>query len=368
MGHLRKRADGCWDLIAESPRDPLTGKRRQVSRRFLGSERAANRALVDLMAQVGANPGSSATVSQLLDRWLELVGGTLSPTTLRTYQGYINRRIRPALGQRRLEKLGTDDLDAFYKALSDEGLAPASVRQVHAILRRALNQGVRWGWITTNPALLTTKPPNRRRQRPAPTPVEVLALVAAGGPSFSAMFRLAAATGARRGELCALRWPDVDLERGSVDIARAVISAPGRWIEKGTKTHASRRNALDPETVAVLADWRASCEKRAAEAGVELTAEAFVFSPAFDGSRPWSPDRVSHAFIEARDALGLVGVRLHDLRHAHGTALIGAGIDVRAVANRLGHAQTSTTLNVYAHAIEARDRDAADVAGRLLSP
>lgn len=367
-GHLRKRGDGSWDLIAEAPADPLTGKRRQVSRRFHGSERAANKALVDLIARTGAKPGTSATLGLLLDRWLDLVGGTLSPTTLRTYRGYVNRRIRPALGAKRLDRLGADDLDAFYKALVDDGMDPGAVAQVHAIIRRGLNQGVRWGWIATNPAPLTD--PANRRPGPsavtAPTPAEVVALLAAAPPAFAPLFRLAAATGARRGELCALRWGDVDLERGTVSFARAVISATKRLVEKDTKTHASRRNAIDPATAAELADWRVRSEKRAAELGVSLAPDAFVFSPAPDGSRPWSPDTVSHAFMDTRDALGLRRVRLHDLRHAHATELIAAGIDVAAVAARVGHAHSSTTLNVYSHAIEARDQDAAAVAGKLL--
>jgi len=102
------------------------------------------------------------------------------------------------------------------------------------------------------------------------------------------------------------------------------------------------------------------------QAEATVPADAFIFSPYLDGCKPFRPDNVTNFFIRVRDSLGLTDVRLHDLRHFTATQLIGAGVDVRTVAGRLGHADPSLTLRVYAHVIEERDRAAAAVMGRVL--
>ncbi len=179
---------------------------------------------------------------------------------------------------------------------------------------------------------------------------------------------LAALTGMRRGELCALRWSDVDFERGELDVSRSVVVVPGGLAEKGTKTHRFRIVALDDVGMALLLRHRANVEDWAGQAEVVLPEDAFVFSNAVDGSKPFRPDNVTGFFTRVRDSLGLHDVRLHDLRHFTATQLIGAGVDVRTVAGRLGHSDPSVTLRVYSHALEERDRAAADVMGRVLGP
>ena len=168
---------------------------------------------------------------------------------------------------------------------------------------------------------------------------------------------LAAATGARRSELIALRWTDVDLERGMVSIERGIVSGPDGLVEKGTKTHSSRRVSLDAGTAAALVDHHARATDRARMCRVPLAADAFVFSNAVDGSEPWFPDSVSRSFRLLCDKEGVPGVRLHDLRHFVATQLLSAGVDVRTVAGRLGHRNAATTLNVYAHFVEQADRN-----------
>ena len=186
-------------------------------------------------------------------------------------------------------------------------------------------------------------------------------------PDLAVFLRLAAVTGARRGELCALRWTDVDLLAGSVTIARAIVGQRNDdLVEKDTKTHAGRRIALDPRTVDVLARQRDRCEGRAVAAETTLPGNAFVFSPGVDGSRAWRPGGVSLAFSRLRKRAGVGNVPLHSLRHFAATRMLAAGVPVRTVAGRLGHADAATTLNVYGHWIEASDQTAAAVLGDLL--
>jgi len=220
--------------------------------------RAAEEALSKFVVEVGGGGHASqdATVADLIEQWLTLASPELSPTTARGYRWIVDTYIVPTLGKVPLARLRPAQLDAFYAHLRDGGgangrsLAPATVRQVHAILRRALGQAVRWGWLAVNPALQATPPRIRRTEIATPEPADVLRLIEAADvehPDLAAFLRTSVTTGARRGELCALRWRDVDLASRTVLIAHNLVEgASGSLVEKDTKTHAARRIALDP--------------------------------------------------------------------------------------------------------------------------
>ncbi len=156
--------------------------------------------------------------------------------------------------------------------------------------------------------------------------------------------------GCAGGELCALRWSDVNLDVGVLDVARSVVVAPGELAEKSTKTDRSRKVALDPVGIALFTAHRKRVE--------EWIAEAVT---------PFRPDNVTSFFIRVRDAVGAPDVRLHDLRHFTATQLIHAGMDIRTVADFLGHSDPSLTLRVYSHAIEERNQAAATIMGQVLA-
>lgn len=198
----------------------------------------------------------------------------------------------------------------------------------------------------------------------------LITTAAAEDPEWAAYLRVAAALGARRGEVCALRWSAIDFDAGAVVINRALIRTPDGFVERDyPKTASSRRRvALDPGTVAVLTDHRAYQAERAAACGASLRPDAYVFSVEVDGSRAWNPMVVTHRFTRLRRRVGLEHVRLHDLRHYVATQLISGGVDVRTVAGRLGHANPSVTLSTYAAWVPARDQEAALLMGSLLDP
>ena len=198
--------------------------------------------------------------------------------------------------------------------------------------------------------------------------VRVLKRASESSPELACFLLLAAATGARRSELVALRWRDTDLADGIVRIERGVVTGPDGLVEKGTKTHAARQVALDGHTVATVRAHRERMSERAQAFRVELNEDSFVFSNVPDCSEPWYPDSVSRGFKRLCAEEGLAGVRLHDLRHFVATQLLSAGVDVRTVAGRLGHRNAATTLNVYAHFLADADRSAADVIGNIIAP
>jgi integrase len=270
-----------------------------------------------------------------------------------------------------LNRLTSKHLDALYGAMKVAGQSPKTIRNHHAIVSSALHQAVRWGWVRENVAEMAKPPRVTQRRVTAPSVDVVRSVIVAAeerDPRLAPLLMLAALTGMRRGELCALRWSDVHLETGQLDVSRSVVVVPGGLAEKSTKTDRGRIVALDEVGVALLTQHRANVDDWACQADGIVPDDAFVFSPELDGSTPFRPDNITSFFIGVRDDLGLEGVRLHDLRHFTATQLIGAGVDVRTVAGRLGHSDASLTLRVYSHVIEERDRAAAAIIGRVLEP
>jgi integrase len=186
---------------------------------------------------------------------------------------------------------------------------------------------------------------------------------------MAVLIMLAALTGARRGELCALRWTDVDLEAGRLLISRSLAEVDGRIVEKDTKSHQDRTLALGQAGVELLTAHRAQVLARAAEAEADVGPDAYVFSPNFDGAIPVPPSRVTGFFTRLRNDLELPEVHLHTLRHFMATQLAARGdVSARTLAGRLGHADASITMRVYAAYFPAADAEAAEHMARVLAP
>jgi integrase len=329
-----------------------------------------------MVAEVDRRPVTSAgkgTVATLCHEWLAHASSSFSPKTIEVTKMYIEDPIIPVLGAIPVSKLTPNDLDRFYRQLLEVGrsrgpYAPATIKRVHGIIRRALTQGVRWGWITHNPAIDASPPRVPMKELKPPDPEQVVRLfrhAQDADPELATFILLAASSGARRGELLALRWSDIDLERGKMSIERGIVRVDDLLIEQGTKTHQSRRISLDAGTVSALKAHHERAIQRAALAKSDVASTGFVFSHSADGSTPWHPDSTSRAFRKTCEHVGISGVRLHDLRHYVATRLLSAGVDVRTVAGRLGHRNPSTTLNVYSHFVPETDQDAANALGRI---
>jgi integrase len=363
------RSRGVWELRVEAGTDPVTGRRRQVSRIHRGGVGSADTALRDLVKDVGAgkHAAADATLARLLDDWLAFIDPDRSPTTMQQYRRIVARTIKPALGGTKLRQLEPGAVQALYTALRDRGLAPATIRQVHAILRAACHHGVNLGWLDSNPIARTRPPTVRRKIEQVPSPAQVQALIAAAeedDPDMATLIALAAVTGARRGELLGLTWGDWDQARGTLIIERSVVAVAGELIVKPTKTHGVRVLACDDFTTAVLTRHRQAMEDRAADDGAGLRSDTPILS--YDLVVPIYPDTASHYVRRLATKAG-VDVHLHQLRHFAATQMVGGGHDIRTVAGRLGHADASVTLRVYAHALPERDRAAADALGAALT-
>jgi integrase len=361
--------------------------------------RQAEKVRTKLLNQVDEqrNARTRATVDELMDRYLEVLD--VDRTTRKTYEGYINRHIRPLLGTAQVGKLNGQGLDSFFLVLrtcrthcngrpfiehdTDEDdhdctdrcrphtcrpLATSSIHQIRACLSGALKRAVRWGWITVNP-LDQAEPPKGVTHNPDPPTAEQAAAIvneAFRDPAWGMLVWLAMTTGARRGELCALRRDRVDLDNALISIRTSVAQDGAETWEKDTKNHQQRRIALDEATVSLLRAYLSRCDEQAVELGITVAPDARVFSPSPDHSTWVKPGTVSQRYERMCVRLGW-DMHIHQLRHYSATELITAGVDARTVAGRLGHGGGgSITLRVYsAWVSEADQRAAGTLNGRM---
>jgi integrase len=375
-GSIRQRGTNSWELRVYRGVDPDTGRQRYEYRTVRGSRRCAERELKAFVAEVDNALVHAGTVEELLERWFAAASPGWSPTTAAHTRSIIDCHLAPHLGHLPVAKVTTADIDALYGHLlayggpGGDGLQPATVRRIHSVLHRAMVQAHRWGWIWINPASEANPPRVRRPEITLPTPQQVMTLLDTVGedsPALCCFLRMAATTGARRGELLALRWGAVDLERGSVAFTRALLVGPAGPVLSSTKTDRAHSTDLDTETLRLLQEHRAREELRACASGCELGPDAFVFSHDVDGGRPWTPNWTTKQFVAAQRAAGLAEFRLHDLRHFMATHMLAQAVPLAVVSRRLNHARVSTTVNCYTHSMPAWDRAAAEVLAGLLN-
>jgi len=373
---MRLRGRDSWQLRVYLGTEPGTGRPRWLSKTVHGTQRFARGQLEDLVAEAGRARVRAGTLSDLLDQWFEAASPGWAASTVSHTRSIVDCHLRPHLGHLDLAKLNTADIDDFYGYLLRAGgregrpLVPGTVARVHGVLHRALAQAVRWDWIWLNPASNATPPRVAPAEIHPPSPHEVAALLEWArreDPPLFCYLRLAVSTGARRSQLLALRWGDVDEERAAIAFTRALVEGPDGPELRSTKTNRTYRVELDAETVDVLMAHRFRAEARARDVGAELSASGFVFSSRLDGAKPWLPNWLTKRFIAARRAAGLPHFRLHDLRHFMATEMLAAGVPIATVSQRLSHARASTTLNVYAHSVPGGDRRAAETLAVILA-
>lgn len=363
---------GVWRLRVFVGTDPATGSPRQLSRTVRGGSRSADAELARFLTEVAAGQapmGSDQPLGEFLDSWLGFIEPHRSPTTIRGYRDKV-RRWKAVLGNKKVSKLTAQDLDRVYARWLEDGVAPVTVRHCHRVLAAALRQAQRRGLVTCCVTDLARPPAVLHRQTPDIDPQvwqSVVLDLKQREPVTAMAVLLAGVTGARRGELCGLRWSDIDPVRCQVTVARSIRHGLDKTelVVAPTKTGRSRRVSLDARTLDLLGQYRQQAQEWAAAARVELAPDAYVLSLDPTGRTPLKPDTITAGFARSVRRVG-ARLRFHDLRHMSASLLIGAGTDVSTVAARLGHADPSTTLRIYAHAFEARDRQAAEVMGALL--
>jgi integrase len=366
-GYKRFRSGG-WSLVVDAGKDPITGDRRQVHRTFKAPNTKrgaaqADTALAKLVAEVEAGralPSSGLTAAQLVERYIVDGERRWAPGAAAETRRRVKQHITPYVGEMPIEKLRPIDVQQLHATLRSGGMAEGTIGRVHDILRAAFTWAERLDLVARNPVAKVTRPRGAKANISPPAPKDVVRMIAKASPDLALFLRLAALTGARRGQLCALHWSDVQLDAATIRWTRSLVKVPGGTVEKETKTGARWSVALDPATVEALKQHRRRCVESALAAGATLPDKAYVFSRDPAGKLPWHPDGASQRFASLRSKLKLDGVRLHDLRHWMATESLGDGVDIETIAARGGWANTTTPLEVYSHFRPARDADLAE--------
>ncbi len=384
-GHIEDRPNGTFRAIVYAGVDPLTGKQRYL-RKTTRTHQEAEIELTRLLGQVDEqrHPRSAITVSQVVEKWLDVA--ELEDTTRQRYEGLVRLYIGPTFGSLSAAKLDAELLERFYARLrrcnklcggsakdhTCRPLSASTVRQVHFILRAGLDRAVRWRYLGVNEAAFATPPSFERPDPDPPSPEEVAELLndAWRDPSWGMFLWLTMVSGCRRGEICALRWTDLDRDRGIMTVERSYAQTAKGTLEKTTKTRQKRRVAIDAYSVELLTAYRLQCESECTALGTKLPRDAFVFSSQPDGSVALLPSTVTQKYRRLAIRVGLRSTRLHALRHYSATELLTAGVDLRTVAGRLGHGSGgATTLRFYAAWVAEADHRAADtIAGLMPRP
>ncbi len=339
-----------WEVRVFVGRDQQ-GNPRQVSRTVRGTKREAQRVAVALT--VSPPSPQSHTVAEALDAWLETNRAAWAASTVRDQTSRVALVMRDPIAKIEVGRLTVADVDRWHARVRANGVGEASLRNQHLVLRAGLTQAARWDWVSNNVVAIATLGRRKTQPRAALSSTEVRdALVAAEriDTAVGLALRLAAVTGARRAELCALRWTDLVGDRltvdSSIEIVRLGSVADKRkptLVDAATKTANRRTVRLDPRTVAMFEGLRDERQRWG----------PWVLQI---GDRPLNPERLTGWWRQARRDAGLDPQwRLHDLRHWSATEAIGRGHDIRTVAGRLGHANPAMTLRTYAHAIDGAD-------------
>lgn len=393
-GSIDALPSGAFRVRVYAGIDPVTRRRRTLVETIepgAKAARLAEEARTRLLRQVDERlqPRTAITVDQLMDQHFEL--STWERSTRETYAGYLTKHIRPLMGTVKVGDLNARTFDSFHAELRRcrdhcgrkryvdhrtpyphgcddrcrmhqcQPLGPATIRQIHFIISGALKRAVRWGWISSNPIVFAETPPAPKARPRPPSPEEAARILteAWADPDWGTLVWFAIVTGVRRGELCALRWRDVDLLTGVISVSRSIGQRNKDTWEKDTKDHQHRRIAVDGETVGILAEHRGRLEDRCVALREPVPDDAYVFSLAPDNSTYMRPNSVSERYSDLADRLG-IATSLHKLRHYSATELIAAGVDIRTVAGRLGHGGGgTTTLRVYAAWVSESDQRAA---------
>lgn len=363
-GHIRRSGRASWEL-----KFSVDGKPQYRS--FKGTKRAAVAELTRLTASAINGTyvdGNKLTLAEFLGHWMrDWAEVHNSPKTRQNNAQLIRGYVTPHIGAVPLQKLKPLHLSELYAKLLREGgsdgskLSATTVGNVHRVLKNALRHAVRWGLILKTPAADISPPRNDSDEIDVLSEDEAKVLLKRlrGTSSLYIVAVLGLATGMRRGEMCALRWGDVDLASGMIKVERSLEQSKlGGMRIKPPKTRAGRRTITIPAAVVEeLRKHRLAMQEHRLAIGLgKLTNDTTVLATAFGEMR--SADSLS------RDWCALKAGTLHSLRHSHASQLISAGMDVVSVSRRLGHAKATVTLRTYAHLYAPKDDQAAAIVGQ----
>ena len=368
-GTITRRADGRWQArvsLDAGKRKYFYGKTRQeVAAQLTAALRDRDQGLPLIVDE-------RQTLAQYLGSWLATMRSTVRPRTWQRYEQYIRLHTTPLLGKIPLTKLTAQQVQSLYANRLGAGCSPTSVKHLHTVLHKALEDALRLGLIQRNVIDLVRAPRMRRVEMRVLSLEQVRTLLSvARGDRFEALYTLAVTTGMRRGELLALKWRDVDLGQGSggasgthasgqpaLQVRATLQKTKGGFVYAEPKSARSRRRiALTAAAAEALRMHRARQAEERLVVGPEWEDHDLVFCT--HQGRPLIGSNVlNQNFHPLLKRAGLPRIRFHDLRHTAATLLLLRGVHPKVVSELLGHSSVSLTLDVYSHVLPDMQREA----------
>ena len=350
-----------WEARYTAGYDPGTGK--QIQKSITGkTQKEVAKKLKEATAAIDAGTytaPSKMTVAQWLDIWQAEYLGGVKPSTVTSYKAIIKNHLKPNLGAIRLDALAPHQVQSFYNSL--DTVSAKTVKNIHGILHKALQQAVMNGNLRTNPCNACVLPKIVKKEiRPMEESQITDFLQAIRGHRFEALFTVTVFTGMREGEVCGLLWECVDLQKGTVLIDKQLQKlrqTGGEHRLLPTKNSKSRSITLAPFLVSILKQVRKKQLENRLRYGECWENSGFVFTDEL--GRHLKPQVVYRDYKKVVAEIGAPGLRFHDLRHTYAVAAIKSGDDIKTVQENLGHATAAFTLDVYGHVTEKMKEESA---------
>jgi integrase len=348
-GCITRRADGRWEAritLADGRRKSLYAKTRQEVQRKMAQVRRDIEGGLPIVDE-------RQTLAQFFESWMRSAKHRLKASAYRRYRTNLRYHLLPALGHVVLSRLTPQQVQVLYTGKLDAGMSASSVANIHTVLHSALGEAVRLGLVQRNVADLVQKPRRRRTKMTTLKEEQVQVLLnAIKGNRLEALYVLALSTGMREGELLGLRWNDVELERGFLQVRVSLQESDGpvrRILDEPKTSHSRRRIALSRYAVLTLNEHRKRQDEERRNAGEMWDGRLnLVFTNTI--GRPLHPSHMRRRlFGPLLKEAGLPSIRFHDLRHTAATLLLRRGINPKIVSEMLGHANISITLDNYSH-------------------
>lgn len=368
-GTVSKRSDGRWE--ARWFENDALGKRKRRSA-YRASEAAAKKALRDALRRVDDGlPGvdSRSTLATYSEHWSKttLAVDDVKDSTRRLYRDALRLWVLPHLGHRKLGEIRPGDVEALLVKLTDLGLSHASRQMAHKTLRRVLQTAVRDGLLARNPASAVTAPSGPRAAKVVPNRAQVAAMIEGSTGQMRALVGLLSYTGMRVGEALALRWSEVDLDKGTVLVSGTLQRDRDRreLVRTAPKTGRSHRLLpLPMPAVEILRSWRREQASERLAATWWGDGDWLLSTPI---GTPLDASNVAKTFRPLAASAGCAGASFHSLRHAAATILLEEGVPMRVVSELLGHSTTRLTEDLYSHVTARLTETASAALTRALS-
>lgn len=365
-GSVYKRKDGRWvaSIVLEN------GKRKSIYCKTQQEAIKAVRKANQDKDQGIIFPTEDQSLSAFLTNWLQdTVRQRVRERTHIRYRQLIELQVLPVLGNIKLQKLSPQHLQKLYNQKLEEGYAPQTVKHIHRVLHRALKDALRWQLVSRNVCDAVDAPRVPRKEMQVLTGDQAQQLLeAAKGDPLEALYVLALTTGMRQGELLGLKWEDMDITLGTVQVRRTIARLPGKGFTVSEPKSAKSRRKIHLTRLAVEALKRHRIRQSEARlaAGPAWSEQGWVFCNAV-GKPIEAGNMIRRSFRPILEKAGLPAIRFHDLRHSTATLLLSLGIHAKVVQELLGHSQISLTLDTYSHVLPSLQEEAVSRLDTLLS-